>query len=126
MAKFKVQKGYRVKKGTWRRNEPGKRSPMFIGLEPVDPFTVEGEYPYPKLLWCKKMNRWYTHKEFNKLPKNTFYCIKDCLFGDSMNGSIKSLKAAEAHLRRHDEIPKGMRFTLVSFFPEYDIELVKK
>ena len=36
-----------------------------------------------------------------------------------------SLRAAKAHLRRHNEIPKGTRFKLVSRFYNFDIYLTK-
>ena len=38
----------------------------------------------------------------------------------------KSYKAAIRHLRKHDEIPKGTRFRLVSKFVGCDRYLVKK
>lgn len=37
-----------------------------------------------------------------------------------------SYKAAKRHLRNHDEIPKGMKFILVSWFCGFDRYLVKK
>ena len=57
-------------------------------------------------------------------------------FGTSMNQrpglryssdySIRSFKAARRHIRKHDEIPKGTKFKLVSRFVGYDRILVKK
>lgn len=37
-----------------------------------------------------------------------------------------SLKAAKRHLRKHNEIPKGTRFVLVSRYIGCDIHLIKK
>lgn len=40
--------------------------------------------------------------------------------------SCHSLKAAKRHLKKHDEIPKGTKFRLVSRYIGCDIWLVKK
>ena len=38
----------------------------------------------------------------------------------------RSLKAAKRHLRKHDEIPKGIKFRLVSSYIGCDLYLIKK
>lgn len=114
MAKFTASKGNRIKKGTWKNGT--RRRYMFFGLEPDVLENLENGMQ--GLIWCDVANKWMTKIEFNNNPE---WKSASC-----MNSRIRSLKAAEAHLRRHDEIPKGTKFQFVSAFAEHDIYLVKK
>ena len=53
-------------------------------------------------------------------------CVKgeDVAYGDFVG--MRSYKAAKRYMRKHDEIPKGMKFRLCSRWIGYDRELVKK
>lgn len=68
--------------------------------------NVELYYDYHKKLWVHK-------KEYTG---SIFPAIFPC----------NSLKAAKRHLKKHDEIPKGTKFRLVSKFVDGDIYLYKK
>ena len=62
-------------------------------------------YDYNKNLWVHKQEYtgyWYP---------GTFPC--------------RSLKAAKRHLRKHNEIPKGTKFRLVSMYVGFDLYLTK-
>lgn len=64
---------------------------------------------------------WYEHES------KTWKPVEKCTgWRSSSNSGIHSFKAARRHLRKHDEIPKGTRFRLVSRFVGYDRILVKK
>lgn len=74
-------------------------------------------------IYDKDCNKWLIYEEKTKLwkPVPEF----DFWPGD-YNWHIHSFNAARRHLRKHDEIPKGTRFRLVSRFIGYDRILVKK
>ena len=64
-------------------------------------------------LWYSEANRKWEPIEDVQVP-----------FGNYVH--IHSFKAARRYMRKHDEIPKGMKFRLSSRFVGYDRELVKK
>ena len=67
-----------------------------------------------KLLYDLKTHTW-------KRPKDCYNTV--C----SLHNNIRSLRAAKKHLRRHNEISKGIVFVLESMYTEQpDICLTKK
>ena len=67
-----------------------------------------------KLLYDVKTHTW-------KRPKDGYNT------GCSLHNNIRSLRAAKKHLRRHNEISKGIVFVLESMYTEQpDICLTKK
>ena len=91
-----------------------KMENQFFGLEydidydkPYEEFVEEELYYDPnKKKWVKKKeytSHWYPAR---------FPC--------------RSYRAAKRHLRKHDEIPKGTKFRLISWFVGFDRYLIKK
>ena len=79
-----------------------------LGDEDYCTFKLEKElyYDHSKKLWVKRneyTGSWY--------PAD-FPC--------------RSLKAAKRHLRKHNEIPKGTKFRLVSGYIGFDLYLTKR
>lgn len=86
-----------------------KMNNQFIGIE-----QVYDDQDFEDWLWYE-----YGTK--------TWKPVKDCddWYSNNYHG-IHSFKAARRHLRKHEEIPKGTLFRLVSRFVGYDRILVKK
>lgn len=78
----------------------------FIGLESLDEDLV---WDMEEELWKKKDECKNPYSYFNGFGK------KD----------IQTLKAAKAHIRRHNEIPKGTRFLVVNRYEGLDQYLTK-
>lgn len=85
-----------------------KMNNQFIGIE-----QVYKDQPFDDWLWYE-------------CGSKTWKPTKDCNGWYSNIYGIHSFKAARRYLRKHDEIPKGTRFRLVSRFVGYDRILVKK
>lgn len=85
-----------------------KMNNQFIGIE-----QVYKDQPFDDWLW-------------HECESKTWKPTKDCHGWHSNIYGIHSFKAARRHLRKHNEIPKGTRFRLVSRFVGYDRILVKK
>lgn len=66
---------------------------------------------------------WLWYENDTKMWKPVEKCTG---WRSSSKSNIHSFKAARRHLRKHDEIPKGTKFRLVSRFVGYDRILVKK
>ncbi len=66
-----------------------------------------------ELYYDKNKKSWVTKKDY------TGHCYPDV-------APVHSLKAAINHLKRHNEIPKGTSFVLVSKYVGCDIFLTKK
>lgn len=103
MPKYKQPKGYRYKKGTIKCKD-GLRYPVFIWL------VVDGYW------WCEINKVWSKECKFEE-GNYHWYC--------SSFGPIRSVKAAQRHIRNHPEIEKGTKITLVSRFIGLDVEFVK-
>lgn len=107
MPKYNQPKGYRYKKGTMKR-ENGGRAPIFLWI------TVEGYW------WC------YTNKMWVKSILEECPAPEDnWLHASSDYGTIRSVKAAQRHIRNHPEIEKGTKITLVSLYQGLDVEFTK-
>lgn len=76
-----------------------------------------------QLLGNNEWHDWLWYEYESKTWKPVAKCSG---WRSSSNCSIHSFKAARRHLRKHDEIPKGTRFRLVSRFVGHDRILVKK
>lgn len=107
MPKYNQPKGYRYKKGTMKR-EDGGRTPIFFGL------MVEGYW------WC------YTNKMWVKsISKDCPEPVDSIWHAASDYDPIRSVKAAQRHIRNHSEIEKGTKITLVSLYRGLDVEFTK-
>lgn len=104
MPKYNQPKGYRYKKGTIKREDMGGRYPVFFGL------CVDGYW------WCDEKRIW-TKYPYEECPQDR--CCS------SHYGPIRSVKAAQRHIRNHPEIEKGTKITLVSLFSRLDVEFTK-
>ena len=85
-----------------------KMNNQFIGIE-----QVYEDQDFEDWLW---------HESGTNLWKP----VKNCCGWHSNIHGVHSFKAARRHLRKHNEIPKGTKFLLVSRFVGYDRILVKK
>ena len=104
--KFRQPKGLRTFKGSVKIRGKNNRIPWFFGLENEDD---------PLLVWCDKLGVWVDLRT----EHNDMYPLS------SINESIKSVKAAIRHVKKHDEIPKGTRMLLVSNFHGCSVEITK-
>lgn len=82
----------------------------FRFLEHCEPYFVAF---HNELYYDLTKKKWVSYKEYT---------------GDWYPASFpcRSLKAAKRHLRKHNEIPRGTRFVLVSRYIGYNIYLTKK
>lgn len=103
MPKYKSPKGHRYKKGTVKIGK-GIRVPVFLSI------AVDGYW------WCDEKRIW-TKDPYEECPQDRCY--------SSHYGPIRSVKAAQRHIRNHPEIEKGTKITLVSLFSGLDVEFVK-
>ena len=103
--KYPHPKGHRYKKGSIKL--PGHpRVDIYYGLESCD-----------DLYYCEDKNLWFPMGEFNS---------RNYLSASSCNCKIHSVKSACRHIRKHNEIPIGSRFRLISNFIGMDIYLKKE
>lgn len=80
-----------------------KMKNQFWLLEAVDHRGFQYDYD---------LKKWFPYKEYHgNIYPGSFPC--------------KSYKAAKRHLKKHNEIPKGTQFRLVSQFVGYDRYLTK-
>lgn len=79
------------------------RLPFYWGL------TING------LWWNETLKKWGTFEEFKETHTN---------YGTHME-TIKSVKAAMRHIRKHNEIPKGTKVRLCSNFVGCDVIITK-
>lgn len=71
-----------------------------------------------KLYYSTVLKKWVSYKEY--LADGADFHLIPAFF------PCHSLKAAERHLRKHSEIPKGTKFRLVNkYIGETDITLIK-
>ena len=66
------------------------------------------------LWWCPKLRRWTTIKE----AIENRYSYQSWV-------NVNSVRAAKAHVRRHNEIPKGTKLILCSNFVGCDVYITK-
>ena len=107
MPKYNQPKGYRYKKGTMKR-ENGGRVPIFLWLD------VDGYW------WCHTNKMWV-----KSLSKDCPEPADSILHMSSDYGPIRSVKAAQRHIRNHPEIEKGTKITLVSLYQGLDVTFTK-
>lgn len=69
------------------------------------------------LWWWEKKKKWANWKEIVKDKDYGYYCS---------TYHVNTLRAAIAHLKRHNEIPKGTKFRLISQYIGKDRILTKK
>jgi hypothetical protein len=103
---YKQRKGRRIKKGTVKVRGRKHRVRMFHGL------CIYG----CDLWWCDEVNKWIDFDYFSK------HHLRSC---GTTNNKIKSVAAAVAHVKRHDEIPKGTEVWLHSNFKGFDVKIIK-
>lgn len=107
MPKYKSSKGSRYKKGTMKR-EDGGRAPIFLWI------MVEGYW------WCHTNKMWV-----KSLSKDCPEPVDSIWHAASDYGPIRSVKAAQRHIRNHPEIEKGTKIVLVSLYQGLDVEFTK-
>lgn len=98
--RYEQQKGSRIKKGSIK-----------YGNRRINNFWSLACHGY---WWVYKDEKWAKSGEE---PSNSDLCIH--LY------KIKNLKSAIRHIKKHDEVPKGTEFTLVSNFEGYNIYIRK-
>ena len=89
-------------------NKKIHRLPFYCGLSACDPNGTT-------LWWNDNFKKWGTFEEF----MNTKTSYGTCLH------NICSVRAAKRHIRKHDEITKGTRFTLISNFVSCNVIITK-
>lgn len=103
MPKYDQPKGHRYKKGSIKSKDGG-RFPIFLEI------TVDDYF------WCSDKKIW-TKDPYEECPQDRWY--------STHYGPIRSVKAAQRHIRNHPEIEKGTRIVLVSHYRGLDVEFTK-
>ena len=102
-------KGDRIKKGSVKIaiNGNPRRINNFIGLR-----IENDEY----LKWSEKYNKWIDIR----------YCSFDELcYATPWNNKMKNVKQVIRHIKKHNEIPNGTKFTLYSRWKGYNVYIIK-
>lgn len=104
MANYHCEKGQRYKKGTIK-TEKGR-------LHVYSSIIVDGHW------WCEVDKKWV---------KDVCECtVRDGIYTGSDKCGIHSVKAAERHIRKHNEIQKGTKCSLISnFIGLANVDIVK-